>query len=174
MRMIISFLFILLAIVGGVATAQTLPVFCGDLSDDDCALLTETAQAMADLESVIFHMDMRFAISGIPEPTMNSITININGDGALAMDTEALGALFVSPEAMMENIEELPQMFEQAMGAISADVTLLIEIPEEVIVMYALPRGWQGIDLARFNNAPLITAPEDANIYPLDLMRPDL
>lgn len=188
MRMIVSFLFILLAIVGGVAAAQDIPVFCGDLSDDDCALLTETTQTMADLESVVFHMDMSFAMSGIPHPTMNSITIHINGDGALAMDTEALGALFMSPEAMMENVEELPRMFEQAIEAISADVTLVIEIPEEVIFRYAIPmrdrvslsarlvdgfayinldklvgldpygsmpRGWQGIDLAGFYRALL-------------------
>ncbi len=186
MRMILTLLLAVFALVGGVAAAQDIPVFCGDLSDDDCALLTEATETMRGVESAIFHLDFSFAMSGIPDSPLDSINFQISGDGAYALDNDALsvlGALYTSPEDVMENIEELPAMFEEAIQAISADITLVIEIPRELSELSptsmpeqvslsarmvdgfayinldklaeldaagTMPRGWQGIDLAGF------------------------
>ncbi len=130
MRMIVSLMFILLAVLGGVTAAQDIPTFCGDLSDDDCTVLTDSAQTMRELDSAVFHLDFDFGMSGIPG--MESVNFEMTGDGALAMDWEALSALLVSPEEMMANVEELPQMVETALEAIAADATFVIQIPAEL------------------------------------------
>jgi hypothetical protein len=128
--MIGALVFILFALVGGVAGAQDIPTFCGDLSDDDCALLTESAQAMQELDSAVFHLDFDFGMNGVPG--MDSVNFQITGDGAVALDRETLGVLLQSPEAIMANIEDLPQMVEQGLEAISADVTFVLHIPAEI------------------------------------------
>jgi hypothetical protein len=186
MRVIVTLVLVALAVLGGVATAQDIPVFCGDLSEDDCALLTEATETMREVESAVFHLDLDFSLSGIPEAPVDSIHFQINGDGAFALDNEALRALgefYTSPETMMENIEELPTMIADALQAISADATFVLEIPAELreesptplpdrVSLSArlvdgfiyinldkladldatgsMPRGWQGFDLAGF------------------------
>jgi hypothetical protein len=133
--MILTLLLAAFALLGGVVSAQDFPVFCGDLSDDDCTLLTEATETMRGVESAIFHLDFDFAMSGLPDSAMDSINFQIGGDGAFAVDGDALstlGAFYMSPEDIVENIEELPAMFEEAIQAISADVTLVIEIPPEL------------------------------------------
>jgi hypothetical protein len=133
--MILTLLLAAFALLGGVASAQDFPVFCGDLSDDDCALLTEATETMRAVESAIFHLDFDFAMSGLPDTAMESINFQIGGDGAFAVDGDALSALSafsMSPEDLLENIEELPAMVEEAIQAIAADVTLVIEIPPEL------------------------------------------
>ena len=133
MRMVLSFFLALLMVLGGVAYAQdTPPTFCGDLSDTDCALLTDAAQTMMGLESAIFHLDMNLAVSGIPDAPFDSLAFQVNGDGAFSLDGEALRALQMSPEAFAENIDQLPEMIENALRAVNADVTLVFQIPPEL------------------------------------------
>jgi hypothetical protein len=87
---------------------------------------------MRCLESAIFHLDFDFAMSGLPDSDMEAIRFQIAGEGAFAVDGDALsalGTLYAAPEDLIENIEELPAMVEEAILAIAADVTLVLEIP---------------------------------------------
>jgi hypothetical protein len=140
--MILTLLLVAFALVGGVASAQNFPVFCGDLSDEDCALLTEATETMQEVESAIFHLDFDFSLGGIPDSMMESINFQMSGDGAVAVDREALstlGTFFTSPEDITENMEALPAMIEEAIRAISGDITLVIEIPPELSELSPTP-----------------------------------
>lgn len=140
MRMAVSSLmFIVLALLGGIVSAQdTAAPFCGDLSEEDCTLLTEAMETMGDLDSAVFHLDVDFVMSGLPDATLSTLDFQVSGDGAFAVDGDALSAFTLSPETMTENLDELPQMFEEAIQAISADVILVFDIPPELIAQAAI------------------------------------
>lgn len=131
MRMILV-LMMILALVGGATLAQdATPVFCGDLPEADCTLLQESAEAMSELHSAAFNFELDFALGGIEDIPVDIISFRLTGNGAYALDSEAL-SLF-STQEWMQNLEELPAALESALKAISGDATLVLFIPPEII-----------------------------------------
>jgi hypothetical protein len=123
----------MLAIFGGVAAAQDMPTtFCGKLSDADCGILTDSAAAMRGLHSAAFNFQLDVGLTNIPEGTPSDIHFRLTGDGAYAVDPEALSALMLSPAEMMQNMDKMPQILEDAIKAISADATLVFFLPQNL------------------------------------------
>jgi hypothetical protein len=121
-----------LAIVGGATLAQdATPVFCGDLPEADCTILQESAAVMSELSSAAFNFQLDFDLGGIPDIPVDNLSFRLTGDGAYALDSEAL-SLF-STQEWMQNLEELPAALESALKAISADATLVLFFPPEII-----------------------------------------
>lgn len=135
MRRISLLLVCLLALmsIAGVAAAQDVPpTFCGDLAQSDCEILTQSAAAMSTLESAGFQFDMNFNMENIPDFPAGGLGMRLQGNGAYNVDHESLSPLMLSPEALMENVDQLPQIMEDAIRAISADATLLMFFPDNM------------------------------------------
>lgn len=127
------FLFVmLLAVFSGTAMAQDLPqTFCGDLAEADCNILEQSAEAMRELNSAAFNFQFDFGMSNIPDFD-ESINFSLMGDGAYALDQEALSPLMLSPTELMENMDKLPQILEDAIKAISADANFVLTLPQNL------------------------------------------
>jgi hypothetical protein len=133
MRKTLLLLVLMLTVFGGVAAAQDVPqTFCGTLSDSDCTILTDSAAAMRDLHSAAFTFQLDVGLDNIPEGRPSEINLRLTGDGSYAIDPEALSALMLSPSDMMQNMDKMPQILEDAIKAISADATLVLYLPQNM------------------------------------------
>jgi hypothetical protein len=138
MRKTLLLVVLMLAVFSGAAFAQDVPpTFCGDLSEADCSILTESAQAMRELSSAAFNFQLDVNVANIPDPTMSDLSFRLTGDGAYAVDPATLSALTMSPTDMMANMDKLPQMMQDLIKAISADANLVLYLPPN------LPTGGQ-------------------------------
>lgn len=175
MRKIMISLLLTLAVLifgGSMLSAQT-PVVCGGLSDDDCAILTASTQAMADLESTALDFSLDFAIEDIPDIPAD-ITLSMVGTGGYALDSNSV--MRAQTQLMSGNLAEgMERLFE----SFNADIDLIVTIPQELAgqgqpnrfgltlrmvdgfayinldkmaesMGSGAPQGWQGIDLASF------------------------
>ena len=132
MRRSLLLLVLLLAVFSGSAMAQEFPqTYCGDLAETDCSILTESATAMHELTSAAFNFQMDFGMSDIPEFD-GDINFSLSGDGAYAFDPAMLSGLMVSPADMMQNMENLPQILQDALKSISADANLVMTLPQNL------------------------------------------
>lgn len=132
MRRSLLLLVLLLAVFSGTAMAQDLPqTYCGDLSESDCSILTESATAMRGLTSAAFDFQMNFGMSDIPDFD-GDINFSLSGDGAYAFDAATMSALMASPADMMQNMDNLPQVVEDVLKGISADANLLMTLPQNL------------------------------------------
>lgn len=134
-----------LLIVGGAALAQEgqgtepggLPAaFCGTLSDADCQLLLASQEAMMGLSGATIDLLANLNISNIPDAPFNSLTFQLNGDGAYSVDAETLSTLQSlqgAPDVLLENMEELPQMLEEAVNSFEGQLNLTLTLPEELV-----------------------------------------
>lgn len=121
------------ATVGGFAGAQDVPpTFCGTLADADCTILTDSAAAMRELHSAAFSFQLDLGLANLPQSQPSDMQLRLTGDGAYAVDSEALSALMVSPSEMMQNMDKLPQILEDALKAISADANLVLYLPQNM------------------------------------------
>ncbi|MBZ0289747.1 MAG: hypothetical protein K8I30_19140 [Anaerolineae bacterium] len=126
-------LVLMFTISGGLAAAQEVPpTFCGTLADADCAILTDSAAAMRDLQSAAFNFQLDLGISNIPEGKPADLRVRLTGDGAYAIDSEVLGTFMFAPSEMMQNMDKLPEMMEDMIKAISADATLVLYLPQNI------------------------------------------
>ena len=112
------------------------PVFCGDLSPEDCEILTQSQAAMTALESVAFDLEMTFSASGegldLPEGA-ESFTMLIGAEGALAFDPEMIAALqsfAEDPASLMANLSEV---YGDLLRSFSGNVTLNMALPPEMM-----------------------------------------
>lgn len=142
---ILLFLVFCWVCTGGGLLAQEPPVFCGDLAPADCALLTESGQVMAGLQSSAFHLDMTIALGGEGGAFPNSFNLRLVGDGAYTIDPQAVEAA----SALLENPSDLPQTMENLLRGISAQMSLRLELPRELMAMIS-PGGVRTPDSLEF------------------------
>lgn len=142
MKKLLILLAVLLLAVSSAALAQEgteepgLPAtFCGSLSDADCGLLTAAHHAGMGLSSATVDLQANLDISNIPDAPFDSLAFQLNGDGAYSIDAEMLSTLQSmqgAPEAMLENMEAMPQMLEQAVNSFQGRLNLSLTLPEAV------------------------------------------
>src|SRR6185369_13067619 len=88
---IVLLLGVVLLVTSGLVRAQDTPkTFCGDLSKEDCALLTESEAAVKTLESHTFKLDATMDITGIPNMPTDKMSFHLTGSGALATDQKSM------------------------------------------------------------------------------------
>lgn len=128
--MMIVVLALILALPVGLAAGQgDGGVFCGDLSEADCAILVDAQAAMAGIESAAFAMDAEMAFAGMAfEPGMDSMRMGFNGEGVFWMDTAAMQALEAEAQAAFPN--DPAGVLTGFLGAIAADATFTLSLPE--------------------------------------------
>jgi hypothetical protein len=166
MRRSLLLLVLLLAVFSGTAMAQEFPqTYCGDLAENDCSILTESATAMRELTSAAFDFQMDFGMSDIPEFD-GDINFSLSGDGSYAIDPDTLAALTMSPADMMENMENLPQILQDALKAISADANLVLTLPQNLPDMATPLPGKVGLSLRMVDGIGYINLDKLAELDP--------
>lgn len=123
-------LLIVIALGGSVLAQETPDRFCGDLSAEDCALLEQADANMAALSSANFGLTMDFSAQAVD---LDNMAFSLTVDGSYSVDQAMMPEM--DPEAMTEgempDITALLEQVGQAIGAISADVTVTVNLPEE-------------------------------------------
>jgi hypothetical protein len=126
--------FLLLAVLltlSGVIWAQDVEFFCGDLNNADCDLLKESSATMSLLESAVFHFDFEFGFADDSSLFGQGFNFRLVGDGSFLLDAAILEELNNNAEAMQNNPTLMAEMMQRAVQSISADMTVILEIPEE-------------------------------------------
>ncbi len=120
-------LIVLLALltVSGAALAQdTPPVFCGDLSAADCAILEQSQTAMLGLTaaSTEFSLDLQIEAEG------NTVPISLTGSATFS------GVERMDHELDLGDMTEMPDITPMldALRGFNADLNLTLTVPEDV------------------------------------------
>ncbi len=186
MRKIAIIALLLIGCISGAAFAQeTTPQFCGTLSPDDCAILSQSQQAMASLDSASVNMQIDLTITNVPDIDA-PITLNITGSGAYS----GLGKLRSDLSAAATDPS---QLLVALLTDFNADLTITINLPPGTQRLLGLAirdsqitfqerlvdgfgylnmdslqsltrssalRGWYGLDLANFVKSAIQQNPE--------------
>lgn len=143
MRKLLVLLLLVFIGMSSVALAQDTPtVFCGDLSESDCGLLRDSAAIMQGLSSAGFNFALDMSMNNpmtMGRGPGSNLSLRIEGTGAYALDRAGLPQDILSPQAMTENLEQLPQLLDQVLKAFSADAKLTLFLPPELAAMAGQP-----------------------------------
>lgn len=135
-KKVFTVIFILLALTAGSVMAQDMPpVFCGALTDADCALLTESQTATASLESLGFRLNGGLTLDGIPG-MVTPLAFQLSADGSFGLAQTRLESLNLA-QVLADDPSQFPQAFTDVISAISADGTLLLVFPQELVDLTA-------------------------------------
>jgi hypothetical protein len=143
---------VLLLVVSGPAFTQNIGDFCGDLSEADCALLTESQTASAGLHSGSSEFDLSLSISNIPDAPFKALEFGVNGSGTFAIDPalhEMMMSMQDDPSALFSSPEAFQEWLVSFLNGVSGDLSLTINIPA---------------DLAQTMSSEDMTMPETINI----------
>ncbi|RMF82913.1 MAG: hypothetical protein D6737_00175 [Chloroflexi bacterium] len=105
----------------GAATAQptTVPIFCGELSESDCALLMTSQDAMETVTAATFDFDMVFDFT----TDDGSFSINMGMDGRYRVP-EGYATLFDTDAFASQDAAELLNTFSDVLGNVDAVVMI--------------------------------------------------
>ncbi len=186
MRKITLLALLLILCVSGAAVAQeTPPVFCGTLSQADCAILTQSQAAMKSLDSASFNLDINVTVSDIPQMT-EPLSIGVTGSGAYS----GIGAM---TSAILDNPGDMSKMLTGLLTKLNFDGTVTINLSPDIVKMARIPasitiqerlvdgigylnldtlsalmgrsqlHGWYGLDLAGLLDAAMKQMPDMFN-----------
>lgn len=129
----IALLLVLSLSVTGAALAQnTMPVFCGDLSEADCEIITNAQTASATLDSGLYDFAFNLNVSGIPDAP-SPLSFALTGSGSFS-GVAAMQTMGMDPAAMQEMMMSDPgQYFEDALGGFDGDLNLTLTLPPELV-----------------------------------------
>jgi hypothetical protein len=126
----IVFVLIVLLLVSSAALAQNdMTTFCGDLSEADCSLLTQSQEAMKSLSSAAFDLEANVIVTGVPE-AQGDLTFVLTGSGAYSgtpMDMSSMS---------MEDMQDPAAMMAagvEALRSVDGDLSLTLNLPEAVV-----------------------------------------
>lgn len=120
-------------VVSGTAFAQdtTPPVFCGDLSEADCAILTQSQTAMMSLSSAAFDLQADFSLSNMPD-TPSPMTFALTGNGAYSSDAAMMSTIATDMAAMQDPIAMMSAAVDVLRG-FDFDLSLTLTMPPEIM-----------------------------------------
>ena len=126
------------------AMAQDAPeVFCGDLSEDDCALLTAAAENEANMSSWKATGEYSATIAGIPQ--VPEAMVDVVVDGSFALDeaaVEAAAAVSGASQAeLVAVLQESPEAAQALVDGLDADVVFDITLSEDVAAALSQEAG---------------------------------
>lgn len=132
-RMSILTLFVLmLGMVGFTQAQNVMPVFCGDLADVDCEILTQNQQAMLEVDSYAFALTADFTMTNIPDMP-EAVSFGITGDGAVVGDMASL----VHPPEELATIFSDSQAYADYLASIfdtiDMNLSLVLTMPDALV-----------------------------------------
>jgi hypothetical protein len=120
-------------------------VICGDLSEDDCALLEESALAMQDLSSFSMAIDLDMSVGGIPDLPADPMNMGMMLDGSFSLDESAQAVVQQMNQALLsgnaEDLEalaaDMQQMTLDLYGGMNFDMTVRYDVPAELAEVFS-------------------------------------
>jgi hypothetical protein len=115
------------------------PVFCGGLSEEDCAIVEQSQIAMAELSAAAFDMSMDFGFTS-DDPELDSFQIGLAGTGAFSADPESMAMLQAyEPGNMADMMAEAQTMLTELLQSVSGEAGIVLTLPEGVGAEAGLP-----------------------------------
>jgi hypothetical protein len=117
--------------ISGIASAQTMPVICGGLSEADCAILQQSQQAMLTLTSSDVALDLSLDIADIPDMP-GTVSMGISGTGAFSGDLSTIPSSPDAVASMMSDPQAYSEFLQSALTAFDGELNLLISLPPDL------------------------------------------
>lgn len=120
----------------GTAFAQAEPL-CGDLSAEDCELLTVAAQNMLSVTSYQASAEYRGVLAGLPGLGVEEAAVTVTVDGAFSYGESAIAAAAVlagvqTQEDLAALMSESPEVLVDFYNGWSFDIVMVVDISEEL------------------------------------------
>jgi hypothetical protein len=131
LKRLFALLLVLMLVVPAVG-AQESTVHCGDLSEADCQLLTNSQGVMSEIYAAGFDFELNFDMDAGPE----SISLGMAGDGAFAGDMAAMESL---EDFDTEDFEEILAMLTGFLKSFKGQLNFEIDLPTELMMEVGLP-----------------------------------
>jgi hypothetical protein len=117
-----------------------MPVLCGDLADEDCAILEEAMLAGQDITAYAMDMQMDFSMGGIPDMPVDPMAFNMQIVGRFAFNAagqELLQKMHLlqtpsAAETMQALMEQMPELVLDLYRGMNLDMTLAYTLPAEL------------------------------------------
>jgi hypothetical protein len=105
-------------------------IYCGDLSEPDCKILSESAIAMQALESTTFSLEAEIRVKNIADMPFEELNFNLSGAGSLAADVPSVIDLQAG-DLLGDNTVMFPIVADMLRDT-AADMTFTLELPQEL------------------------------------------
>ncbi|MCS6827196.1 MAG: hypothetical protein NZ553_11330 [Caldilinea sp.] len=135
---LISLLLVMALLLASFSTAfaQAEP-FCGDLSADDCALLTTAMQNMLGVTSYQASAEYRGVVAGLPGLGIDEAAVTVTVDGAFSYGESAVAAASAlagvqTQEDLAALMSESPEVLVDFYNGWSFDMVIVADISEEL------------------------------------------
>lgn len=135
---LISLLLVMALLLASFSTAfaQAEP-FCGDLSADDCELLTVAMQNMLGVTSYQASAEYRGVLAGLPGLGIDEAAVTVTVDGAFSYGEEAVAAAAAlagvqTQEDLAAVMAESPEVLVDFYNGWSFDMVIVVDISEEL------------------------------------------
>lgn len=129
------FALVFMLCMSGAAFAQTTPpTFCGDLSTEDCDILTNATTASATLDSALYDFTFDLNISNVPdldEPLNFNMTGSGSFSGMAALQSYSMNMM--SDMSMMSDPTQMMQMVADLLRGFNADANIMFNFPPALV-----------------------------------------
>ncbi|MDZ4771334.1 MAG: hypothetical protein SGJ24_19595 [Chloroflexota bacterium] len=116
------------------AAAQTTPtIVCGSLSSDDCAILTASQTATAELTSANFSFNADLVLTDMQDLPDGDTTINVVGSGVFAGDFSAFAMNGLNTTSMMSDPAAQLEMASTVLLGLDAQLDVTINLPQVLL-----------------------------------------
>lgn len=127
------------------AFAQMPDPFCGDLSEDDCAILADSQDATLDVESSSSSVNVDILIAGIPGLPADELAFNYAQDASVALNPELAMEIVemqqMSPEELMGDMDEMVAILLELYATIALDADISFTMSDEIADMISAEAG---------------------------------
>lgn len=117
------------------ATTDWPIVYCGDLTEEDCALLKTSQEAMATLESHTAQLDLSMSLADLPTLPAD-LGLGISTDGILYSSPELTEQLMdmqkAGPEALLEDMNGILDLVATLYFEIAFDIDLGVTLTDDL------------------------------------------
>ena len=134
---LVSLLLVALLLLASFSTALAQEgVYCGDLAEEDCALLQSAQEAMMSVMSYKSSATYDATVTGLPGLPADGVAVSVGVDGAFAMDEAAMAAASAlagkTQEEIMMALGEDAQPLVDLLSGWSVDGVLSYEVSQEL------------------------------------------
>ncbi len=133
--------------IPGAAFAQeevSSQVHCGDLPEEDCALLVESRMAMSALTSYSAQLELDMSLTDVPT-LPGDLSFGLSSDGVFHVDPAWMADMaelqMTPPEDLAEDPEMLADVLSEMYFAIAFDVALDLGMSEDLAQLLSLQAG---------------------------------
>ena len=135
--MTIVMLLVLIVASAVPAFAQDMPApFCGDLSDEDCAILSDSQDASLAVESFSNLVDVNIYFAGVPGLPADELAFNYNQEGTYSLDPalaqQIMEMQMQDPAALMEDMDAMVEVLLDLYANLALNTAVSFTMPQEI------------------------------------------